>query len=321
MKCSNCNTQFTDARQFCANCGASFSGKSPNKNTLIIVAAVLGALVFSCVICGISGALVPETPKKEKTERKTSDASTDAEKPQKKTLIIDVPKLVNKPPKSVEKLLGKPVKTEKITQIKEYMPGEHRNYSSEFTHMFTVRYYKGKAVDFNLYLNEKLSTNEILVRMGIDESTLKLELSNDVAKAWTGTFSNLDYKIRALKKSENTSYDSFFVEQLSKKEREARREAKAKVEKEKSEASIRGKPPTEGFTIPQAADKYLKTNLNDYDDSEYLERSVVVKSTYKGKPVWSVKVKIRAKNAFGAKIIKIVHFHIQHDQVVGVEGL
>jgi ribosomal protein L40E len=71
----------------------------------------------------------------------------------------------------------------------------------------------------------------------------------------------------------------------------------------------------------RAVDKYLERVLNDYDDSEYLEWSPVTKVTLKGEPYWAVRLKLRAKNAFGAKIVKDVIFFIRQNQVVRAEGL
>ena len=69
------------------------------------------------------------------------------------------------------------------------------------------------------------------------------------------------------------------------------------------------------------AENYLKEALNDYHSSEYLGWTEV-KKVYIGKePYWGTKVKLRAKNAFGAFIVKDVYFLIRNNQVVKVEGL
>ncbi|HEX7957831.1 MAG TPA: hypothetical protein VF508_12850, partial [Pyrinomonadaceae bacterium] len=65
----------------------------------------------------------------------------------------------------------------------------------------------------------------------------------------------------------------------------------------------------------------LKEVLNDYDSAEYLEWSRVARTYVKGEPFWVVKLKLRAPNAFGAKIIKTPIFFIRRDTVVRVEGL
>jgi hypothetical protein len=71
----------------------------------------------------------------------------------------------------------------------------------------------------------------------------------------------------------------------------------------------------------RCVDRYLKAALNDYDSAEYLEWSKVAKTYVKGEPFWVVKLKLRAPNAFGAKVVKTPVFFIRRDSVVSVEGL
>jgi hypothetical protein len=69
------------------------------------------------------------------------------------------------------------------------------------------------------------------------------------------------------------------------------------------------------------AENYLKQALNDYSSSEYLGWTVCTK-VRKGKKVyWETTVRLKAKNAFGAYIVKNVTFWIQDNQVVEVKGL
>jgi hypothetical protein len=68
-------------------------------------------------------------------------------------------------------------------------------------------------------------------------------------------------------------------------------------------------------------DHYLKRTLNDYDSAEYLEWSPVARMDVKGEPYWAVRLKLRAKNAFGALIVKDVVFLIRQNEVVNVIGL
>lgn len=70
-----------------------------------------------------------------------------------------------------------------------------------------------------------------------------------------------------------------------------------------------------------AADRYLKEALNDYSSSEYLSWTTVVKIYVGKEPFWVTKAKIRAKNSFGAYIVKEVVFYIRNEQVVKVQGL
>lgn len=68
-------------------------------------------------------------------------------------------------------------------------------------------------------------------------------------------------------------------------------------------------------------DRYLAATLNDYDSSEYLEWSSLSVVRIKKEPYWAVTLKLRAKNAFGAKLLKAPTFLIRRNQVVKVEGL
>lgn len=69
------------------------------------------------------------------------------------------------------------------------------------------------------------------------------------------------------------------------------------------------------------AENYLKQVLNDYSSSEYISWSPVAKVYIGKEPYWGTKVKLRAKNAFGAFIIKDIVFLIRNNQVVKAEGL
>ena len=71
----------------------------------------------------------------------------------------------------------------------------------------------------------------------------------------------------------------------------------------------------------QPVKDYLKAVLNDYDSSEFVEWSPVVK-TYVGKePYWTVRLRLRAKNAFGALILRDTYYYIRNNQVVMSKGL
>jgi hypothetical protein len=67
--------------------------------------------------------------------------------------------------------------------------------------------------------------------------------------------------------------------------------------------------------------EYLKNNLNDYDSSEFVEWSPVTKLEVKGEPFWVVRLKLRAKNAFGGYILKNTFYFIRQNRVVIAEGL
>ena len=67
--------------------------------------------------------------------------------------------------------------------------------------------------------------------------------------------------------------------------------------------------------------RYLRKNLNDYDSSEFVEWSPVTKLEVKGEPFWVVRLKLRAKNAFGGLILKDTYYFIRQNEVVSAEGL
>jgi hypothetical protein len=67
--------------------------------------------------------------------------------------------------------------------------------------------------------------------------------------------------------------------------------------------------------------EYLKEALNDYDSSEFVEWSPVTK-VYLGKePYWGVRLKLRAKNAFGAYILRDTYYFMRNNKVVKSQGL
>lgn len=69
------------------------------------------------------------------------------------------------------------------------------------------------------------------------------------------------------------------------------------------------------------AEDYLKQALNDYKSSEYLGWTETRKIKQGKKVYWETTVRLRAKNAFGAYIVRDLTFWIQHNQVVKVKGL
>lgn len=66
---------------------------------------------------------------------------------------------------------------------------------------------------------------------------------------------------------------------------------------------------------------YLKTALNDYDSSEFVEWSPVAKVYIKNEPYWGVRLKLRAKNAFGAYILRDTYYFMRNNQVIKSQGL
>lgn len=66
---------------------------------------------------------------------------------------------------------------------------------------------------------------------------------------------------------------------------------------------------------------FLRSNLNDYSSSEFVEWSPVIGTYLDGKPYWLVRLKLRAKNGFGALILRDTYYYIQNGRVVRTKGL
>jgi len=67
--------------------------------------------------------------------------------------------------------------------------------------------------------------------------------------------------------------------------------------------------------------EYLRNNLNDYDSAEFVEWSPVTKVEINGQKYWGVRLKLRAKNGFGAYILRDTYYFMRHGKVVESQGL
>ena len=70
-----------------------------------------------------------------------------------------------------------------------------------------------------------------------------------------------------------------------------------------------------------AFNRYLRPRLNDYSSSEYVSYTPARKVTVKGEPFWVSVLRLRAKNAFGAYMVKEVTMYIRNKDVVLADGL
>lgn len=70
-----------------------------------------------------------------------------------------------------------------------------------------------------------------------------------------------------------------------------------------------------------AVKRYLRATLNDYESSEFVEWSPVSKVNIEGRLYWGVRLKLRAKNAFGAYVLRDTYYFIRFDEVVFSKGL
>lgn len=67
--------------------------------------------------------------------------------------------------------------------------------------------------------------------------------------------------------------------------------------------------------------EYLRAVLNDYDGSEFAEW-YPVSMVYIGKePYWGVGLRRRARNGFGALVLRYTYYYIRNNQVVKSKGL
>jgi len=112
--------------------------------------------------------------------------------------------------------------------------------------------------------------------------------------------------------------DKWLRDRLAAEKKKAQEAAKEQAEL----ALIGPKPESSAWDgSVRCVDKYLKQVLNDYGSAEYVEWSPVAKVNYKGEPYWGVRLRLRATNAFGGKILKDTYYLIRHNQVVHSEGL
>lgn len=104
----------------------------------------------------------------------------------------------------------------------------------------------------------------------------------------------------------------------AKQARPLQKKVEAKLSKVVADEELLGPKPenSEWDSSVRCVDQYLKQTLNDYDSAEYMEWSPVVRMDTKEGPYWVVRLKLRATNAFGGKIIKEVIFFIRQNQIV-----
>jgi hypothetical protein len=87
-----------------------------------------------------------------------------------------------------------------------------------------------------------------------------------------------------------------------------------------AEKVLLGDKPSE-LELRFAFNDYLSSRLNDYDSSEYVDYSPAVKEYVKKEPFWTSVLRLRAKNAFGAYIVKDVKFYIRNKKAILADGL
>lgn len=99
-----------------------------------------------------------------------------------------------------------------------------------------------------------------------------------------------------------------------------RQETQAALEREYPGIGPKPQQSAMDGSVP-VVDRYLRDTLNDYQSAEYVEWSPVTPAKINGESFWAVRLKLRAKNAFGAKMLKDTYFVIRNEQVVSASGL
>jgi hypothetical protein len=95
-------------------------------------------------------------------------------------------------------------------------------------------------------------------------------------------------------------------------------QTKAQSDAEKAFPGI-GKPPAKDLTGYPSVKEYLQKTLHDYDSAEFVSWSEPKPVTRNGDNYWSIDLRLRAKNALGAKIVKDMKFLIKYDHVMASE--
>ena len=147
---------------------------------------VLLCLTFSC-----------QSAQENKLEVKSESSPiiTKTVEPKELKHSIDVSKLVNKSATELDKTFGEP---EKITPaaIAKEMPGEYRLYKmADHPKGLSVRFYKDKAVRFNLILGtpEKSASQALLKNFNIDVSKMTSVKGESLSETWKGNFNGVNF--------------------------------------------------------------------------------------------------------------------------------
>jgi hypothetical protein len=110
---------------------------------------------------------------------------------------IDVPQMAGKPAEELDKILGKPEKITPATVQKE-MPGEYRLYKIESNPKgLSVRFYRGKAVRFNLILGKPFAAAKDALLETFNIDVRNVPPANDKAEPlsqkWQGEFGGVRF--------------------------------------------------------------------------------------------------------------------------------
>ena len=105
-----------------------------------------------------------------------------------------------------------------------------------------------------------------------------------------------------------------------KESQELQKKLAARMTQIRNEIQTLGERPSEA-DLYIAFNDYLRPRLNDYSSSEYVGYTQAAKINVKGQPFWVSILSLRAKNAFGAYILKDIRMYVRQKQVVLADGL
>lgn len=202
IQCSKCSEAKKPGSGFCARCGNSAAGRlrlSPaNKKNLTIILIVTGVFVLAC----------SKDPNAFNTSRPPAPATPTPEpfKP-----WVDIPALANKSPEEFDKAFGKAATVTPITKTPEEMPGEFRHYKvTGLEETLQVRFYKGKAVSFNVTLTkaeQKKTAEELVKYAGFNTEGKRAERPSAYVAKWSGEFGGVQFvEITAVKSNVDDYY-------------------------------------------------------------------------------------------------------------------
>jgi len=141
------------------------------------------------------------------TRSRRADSSPTNVTPPTPKAVLDIPGLIGKSPRELEKVVGSPVRVTPITNDPDMMPGEYRDYKIANTlgtmtvDGLWVRFYKGVAHHITFDLPKVTDTpQEALLMAGIDVGAATARIKAPAADRWTGNFNGINFKdVAALK--------------------------------------------------------------------------------------------------------------------------
>ncbi len=136
-------------------------------------------------------------------------------------------------------------------------------------------------------------------------------------------FEKAEYKSDDLKQFDDVLNPLKTISKDSPNYKEAQKLIKSLIDKSSvigAEILVLGEKPNEG-DLHVAFNQYLRSRLNDYDSSEYVDYTPAIKVKIKNEPFWMSILKLRAKNGFGAYVVRDIKMYLRNKKVVVADGL